>query len=73
MWTVAGSGALTNVDGTGTSASFYSPIGLAVSNSGTLIVGDMGSKIRGVTITGKTFSLLFHSLFMSFIYLFCFI
>lgn len=51
--TLAGNGATTSLDGTGTGASFYSPHGIAIDSGGNLYVSDYGShKIRKVTPAG---------------------
>jgi sugar lactone lactonase YvrE len=47
--TLAGSGAVANVDGVGTSASFHYPAGIAVSAAGVVYVSDQGShRIRQI-------------------------
>ncbi|MCE7992289.1 MAG: T9SS type A sorting domain-containing protein [Roseivirga sp.] len=51
--TLAGSGAETHADGTGTAASFYGPVGLALDPHGNVIVMDQyGYAIRKVTPEG---------------------
>ncbi len=51
--TIAGSGARGNTNGTGTSASFYTPTGLVVDASGNIYVADSGSHlIRKITPEG---------------------
>ncbi|MBK9502396.1 MAG: hypothetical protein IPO06_24045 [Leptospiraceae bacterium] len=51
--TLAGSGAQGSVDGTGTSATFYSPQGIAVDSNGNLYIGDLfNNKIRKITSSG---------------------
>lgn len=51
--TLAGSGAMGNADGTGTSASFNSPLGVAVDAAGNVYVADwFNHKIRKITSTG---------------------
>ena len=47
--TLAGSGSPHHVDGIGTSASFYSPCGVALDASGNLLVADLGNdRIRRI-------------------------
>jgi len=51
--TLAGNSYYGQSDGTGSSASFYYPIGIAVDKTGTLFVAEYGnSKIRKITSTG---------------------
>lgn len=51
--TFAGSGNSFSGDGTGTSASFYGPFGIAIDASGTLFVAEAdGNKIRRITSAG---------------------
>ena len=55
--TVAGNGTNTSTDGLGTVATFASPAGLSMDNTGNLYVGDAAtSKIRKVVVTGYTIS-----------------
>jgi mucin-19 len=55
--TVAGNGTNTSTDGLGVAATFASPAGLIMDNTGNLYVGDAGtSKIRKVVVTGYTIS-----------------
>ena len=50
--TIAGSGAIGFADGTGSSATFNTPTGIAVDTSGNVFVADYGSgKIRKITVT----------------------
>jgi sugar lactone lactonase YvrE len=51
--TFAGSGAAGNVDGTGTLAQFYNPVGIAIDQNGNLFVTDNGNnEIRKITPSG---------------------
>ncbi|QJD95233.1 hypothetical protein HH214_04750 [Mucilaginibacter robiniae] len=51
--TIAGSGSTASINGTGTSASFYYPTGIAIDGNGNLFVADNGSnQIRKVTPAG---------------------
>lgn len=51
--TLAGSGLIGSIDGTGISASFYTPYGVVVDSSGTTYVAEYnGSKIRKITSSG---------------------
>ena len=51
--TLAGSGTMASVDGTGTAASFAEPLGIAINSAGNLYVVDYASqKIRKVTPAG---------------------
>ncbi|MCL2779235.1 MAG: NHL repeat-containing protein [Polyangiaceae bacterium] len=51
--TLAGSGAQELVDGTGTNAAFYNPVGITINANGNLLVADNGnSAIRQVTPNG---------------------
>lgn len=51
--TLAGSGAATGLDGQGTSATFYSPMGVAVDTNGNVFVADLYNyKIRRVSPAG---------------------
>jgi alpha-tubulin suppressor-like RCC1 family protein/sugar lactone lactonase YvrE len=48
--TLAGSGVIGSVDGTGTAASFYNPVGVAVDATGNVYVADIfNNKIRKIT------------------------
>jgi|GEM_PF-730356 len=51
--TLAGSGAASSIDGTGTEASFYRPVGLTLDAAGNLFVSEFGGRrIRKVTPEG---------------------
>jgi len=53
--TLAGTGSQGSTDGTGSAASFYTPIGVAVDTSGVVYVADEGnSKIRKITLPVQT-------------------
>lgn len=56
--TLAGSSTMASVDGTGTSASFYNPFGIAIDGTGNLYVAEpTGHKIRKVTPSGTVTTL----------------
>ena len=51
--TFAGSGTSGSADGTGTAASFYSPLGIAIDNEDNMYIGDaLNHKIRHITSAG---------------------
>ena len=51
--TFAGSGSMGPADGTGTAASFYRPLGIAIDNGNNLYIGDSyNNKIRKITSAG---------------------
>ena len=51
--TFAGSGTAGSTDGTGTAASFYSPLGIAIDNEDNMYIGDaLNHKIRHITSAG---------------------
>jgi uncharacterized repeat protein (TIGR01451 family) len=50
--TLAGSGAQGGTDGTGSSASFYSPVGIVYKNGALYVVDGAGNKVRKVTLNG---------------------
>ena len=53
VFTLAGSGFASSIDGTGTGASFNEPVGIARDSSGNLIVGQSSeSRVRRITPTG---------------------
>ena len=54
MSTLAGSGAAAYADGSGTSASFYRPTGVAVDSSGFVLVADYyNNRIRKISSSGR--------------------
>jgi sugar lactone lactonase YvrE len=56
--TLAGSGARGHRDGTGASAQFWEPVGVAVDAAGSVYVGDTdGNRIRKITPTGEVSTL----------------
>ena len=50
--TLAGSGTPTNIDGTGTSATFFNPVGVAVDSTGFVYVAQSSNVIRMITPEG---------------------
>ena len=52
MSTLAGNGTAAETDGTGTSASFNAPLGIAVGPNGLFVADQNGNKLRSVSFTG---------------------